>query len=66
MISEKIQSMVGEQLTVRPLRKDAKLADYMTPQVDINISEFHDEVWVAENKEAISERFTEHLEKSMD
>ncbi len=66
MISEKIQSMVGEQLTVRPLRKDAKLADYMTPQSEIKISEFHDEVWVAENKEAISERFTEHLEKSMD
>lgn len=66
MISEKIQNMVGEQLTVRPLRKDANLADYMTPQKDINIAEEHDEVWVADNKEAIVERFIEHLEKSMD
>lgn len=66
MISEKIQDMVGLELTVRPLRKDAKLADYMTPQDQIKISEEHDEVWVAENKELITQKFIEHLEKSMD
>lgn len=66
MISEKTQNAVGEQLTVRPLRKDASLADYMTPQDQIVLTEGHDERWVAENKDLISERFIEHLEKSMD
>lgn len=65
MLSEKIQNMVGEQLTVRPVRKNAKLADYMTPQSEIVLSKGHDEEWVAENKEMIIEKYVEHLEKSM-
>lgn len=65
MLSEKIQDKVGEELTVRPLRKDAKLADYMTPQADIILSKGHDEEWVAENKELITQKYIEHLEKSM-
>ena len=36
MLSEKIQNAVGSNLTVRPLRKDAKLADYMTPHLKSN------------------------------
>ncbi|MEG0328511.1 MAG: ABC transporter substrate-binding protein [Erysipelothrix sp.] len=66
LISEEIQNQVGEQLTVRPLRKNAKLADYMTPQSSIVLSKNYDEAWVAEHKDEISKKFTEHLEKSMD
>lgn len=65
MISKEIQDKVGLELTVRPLRKDAKLADYMTPQDEITLSKNYDESWVAENKDAISKKFAEHLEKSM-
>lgn len=65
MISEDIQNKVGEQLTVRPLREGANLADYMTPQEDIKLSKNYDESWVAENKDMISSKFEEHLEDSM-
>lgn len=65
MISEEIQNRVGQELTVRPLRKNTELADYMTPQEEIVISKNYDESWVAENKEMISKKFAEHLEKSM-
>ena len=56
MLSEKIQNAVGSNLTVRPLRKDAKLADYMN----------YDEGWVAEHKTEITNLFSEHMETSMD
>lgn len=65
MISEETQTKVGEELTVRPLRKNVTLADYMTPQEDIYIIPEHDEVWVAEHQEEIVERFVEILEDSM-
>lgn len=66
MLSEKIQSAVGANLTVRPLRKDIKLADYMTPQKDIKLFDNYDEGWVAEHKVEITNRFSEHMETSMD
>lgn len=66
MLSEKVQNAVGMNLTVRPLRRDAKLADYMTPMSDIKLFENYNEGWVAENKTKISEIFSEHMEKSMD
>lgn len=66
MLSEEIQNKVGSELTVRPLRKNAKLADYMTPQEDIKLFSNYDEGWVAENKLAITNLFSEHLESSMD
>lgn len=66
VLSEKIQNLVGSQLTVRPLRKDTELADYMVPTEDIVLVKNYDEGWVSENKDAIVAKFNEHLEKSMD
>lgn len=66
MLSEKIQNKVGTELTVRPLREGAKLADYMTPQDQIKLISNYDEGWVATNKAAITSKFVEHLESSMD
>ncbi|HPU63351.1 MAG TPA: ABC transporter substrate-binding protein, partial [Mobilitalea sp.] len=66
MLSEEIQNKVGTELTVRPLRKNAKLADYMTPQSEIKLFSNYDEGWVATNKLEITNRFSEHLESSMD
>lgn len=65
MLSEKIQNLVGTTLTVRPLRKGAKLADYMVPADKIKIAPNFDEKVAASNKEKIVKQFTEHLEKSM-
>jgi len=66
MLSEQVQNRVGSELTVRPLRKDATLADYMTPQAEIKLFSNYDEGWVAENKLDITNKFSEHLESSMD
>ncbi len=66
MLSEKIQNAVGENLTVRPLRKGASLADYMTPLEEIALFDNYDEGWVSENKTTITEMFTEHMEMSME
>ncbi|MDY6029795.1 MAG: extracellular solute-binding protein [Acidaminococcaceae bacterium] len=65
MLSEKIQNYVGENLTVRPLRKGAKLASYMTPSDKIKLAPKYDEKWVSANKEKFTKTFSEHLEKSM-
>lgn len=66
MLSEDIQNKVGTQLTVRPLRKNAQLADYMTPQSEIKLFSNYDEGWVAANKAEITSKFSEHLESSLD
>lgn len=66
MLTEKIQNKVGSELTVRPLREGAKLADYMTPQNQIKLIGNYDEGWVATNKATITNKFSEHLESSMD
>lgn len=65
MLSEKIQNYVGENLTVRPLRKGAKLAGYMTPANKIVLAPKYDEKWVAQNKSKITKLYSEHMEKSM-
>ena len=66
MLSEKVQNDVGSQLTVRPLRKGATLADYMTPLEEIKLFDKYDEGWVSENKDAITKKFTEHLERTLE
>ena len=66
MLSEKVQNDVGSQLTVRPLREGATLADYMTPLEKIKLFDNYDEGWVSENKDAITKKFTEHLEKTLE
>ncbi len=65
MLGEKIQNMVGENLTVRPLRESAKLAGYMKPMSEIKLFDNYDEAWVAENKNAVVAEWNKHLEDSM-
>lgn len=65
MLSEKIQNLVGTELTVRPLRQGAKLADYLTPRSQIKLFSNYDEAWVSNNKTAITARFNACLENSM-
>ena len=65
MLSEKVQNYVGQNLTVRPLRQGAKLADYMTPADKIKLAPKFDEKWVSENKAKFIKTFSEHMEKSM-
>ncbi len=64
LLSEKTQNAVGMQLTVRPLRKNAQLASYMQPLDKIKLTSNYSEDWVAENKNNVVAKFTEHLEKS--
>lgn len=66
MQSEACQNFVGQNLTVRPLRKDATLSDCLIPWDQINPIENYDGNWVAENKGSITEKYTEHMELSMD
>lgn len=66
LLSEQIQNLVGSELTVRPLRQDAKLADYMVPQENIKLAENYDEGWVSSHKDEIAAKFTEIVEKSLD
>ncbi|MFU0828938.1 MAG: Iron ABC transporter substrate-binding protein [Lachnoclostridium sp.] len=66
MLSEQVQNKVGSELTVRPLRQNATLADYMTPQSEIKLFSNYDEGWVADNKLDITNKFSEVLESSMD
>lgn len=66
LLSKEIQDKVGSELTVRPLRKDTKLADYMTPTADVKLAENYDEEWVSEHKDEITAKFTDIIEKSMD
>jgi iron(III) transport system substrate-binding protein len=65
MLSEKCQSYVGENLTVRPLRNGAKLNQYLKPWSEIKRTESYDDKWVQANKGAVTERYTEYLENSM-
>lgn len=65
MLSEKCQSYVGENLTVRPLRDDAKLNEYLKPWEEINVCDTYDDKWVQENKGLVTEKYTEYLENSM-
>lgn len=65
MLSEKCQSYVGENLTVRPLREGAKLNQYLKPWDEIKRCESYDDKWVQQNKGAVTEKYTEYLENSM-
>lgn len=64
MLGEKCQNYVGQNLTVRPLRKNATMNDYLTPWDKIKATKGYDGNWVAENKSQITETYTEHLELS--
>ncbi|MBO5565434.1 MAG: extracellular solute-binding protein [Lachnospiraceae bacterium] len=65
MLSEKCQSYVGENLTVRPLRDGANLNEFLKPWSEITICETYDDAWVQENKTLVTEKYTEYLENSM-
>lgn len=64
MLSQKIQEAAGKTLTVRPLRKGVKLADYMTPQDTIALFKNYDESWVAAHKKEVVAEWNKHLENS--
>lgn len=64
MLSQKIQEAAGKTLTVRPLRKGVKLADYMTPQDTIALFKNYDEGWVAAHKKEVVAEWNKHLENS--
>ena len=64
MLGESCQNYVGQNLTVRPLRADATLNESLTPWDSIMRLESYDGVWVAENKAAITERYSECLENA--
>ena len=64
MLSQKIQEEAGKTLTVRPLRKGVKLADYMTPQDQIHLFKNYDEGWVSQHKKEIVALWNQHLENS--
>jgi len=66
VLSEKVQTVVGSELTVRPLRDGVKLADYMVPTDSIVLAKNYDEAWISENKDKITAKFTDLLERSMD
>ena len=62
MLSETCQNYVGQNLTVRPLRQNVQLNDSLTPWSEITRLESYDGVWVAANKSAITEKYSECLE----
>ena len=62
MLSETCQNYVGQNLTVRPLRQNVQLNDSLTPWSEITRLESYDGGWVAANKSAITEKYSECLE----
>lgn len=64
MLSETCQNYVGQNLTVRPLRQNVQLNDSLTPWSEITRLETYDGVWVAANKSAITEKYSECLENA--
>ena len=56
--SKTAQDAFGSQLTIRPLRADAKLADYMKPISEIKLLT-EDRDYVAEHKSEITEKYTD-------
>lgn len=66
ILSEKVQSHAGQELTVRPLRANVTLAEDMIPQNEIYFFEEYDELWVVEHTDEIIARFTDVIERSLD
>lgn len=58
ILSEEAQNALGTESTNRPLRKDAKLGEHMTPMEDIHTI-VEDEVYVNEHKDEIIERYND-------
>ncbi len=56
--SEQAQSAFGTELTNRPLHKDAKLGDHMTPLEDIYVIQ-EDEAYIKDNRDSIVEQYME-------
>lgn len=56
--SEEIQSRLGMEACVRPLRANVAVADYMTPLEDI-VQRTVNRDWAAENKDYLAETFTD-------
>lgn len=58
MTSKEAQDIFGEELTNRPLRKDAALGNHMVPMEDIKILT-EDEDYVQKNKDKIVNQYTD-------
>lgn len=58
VLSDEVQGKLGTEACLRPVREDCGLGDHMTPQEELNIKSA-DMIWVAENKEALCEKFTD-------
>ncbi|GED50063.1 iron ABC transporter substrate-binding protein [Carnobacterium maltaromaticum] len=58
MTSKEAQDIFGEELTNRPLRKDAALGNHMVPMKDIKILT-EDEDYVQKNKDKIVNQYTD-------
>lgn len=63
LLSEKIQTIFGSQLTNRPLRKNVKLASYMKPFSEMNMMKKFDPQWVGSNKTTMIKEYGEHYTK---
>jgi iron(III) transport system substrate-binding protein len=60
LLSDYVQGLLGTETTNRPVRADAKLADYKTPLSDIKTIEY-DVEWGIENKDKIVEMYMDLL-----
>lgn len=58
ILSEEVQNIWGSTLTNRPVMKDAKTSDFMTPMSDINMIE-EDIPYVSTHKQELAEKYTE-------
>lgn len=61
LLSEKMQTIFGSQLTNRPLRKNIELASYMEPFSQMNMMKKYDPSYVGENKINIIDIWGDHL-----
>lgn len=58
ILSEEVQNIWGSTLTNRPVMKDAKTSEFMTPLSDIYVIE-EDIPYVSEHKQELVDRYTE-------
>lgn len=62
LLSEYVQNILGQETANRPVRADAKLADYKTPISEIKTIEY-DIMWADENKDKVIEMYMDLLTK---
>lgn len=58
VLSEEVQSKLGTEACLRPVRENCELGPHMTPLSDLNLKTV-DMLWVSENKDRMSAKFTD-------